>query len=145
MSSTWWFFTLQPFLQLHFMSEWGSFSLFSSLNPHMHLFIHRLMAGWLLPILAKDPWRGLGAGRAPLAYWTWVKANEFWGEGWMCHYCLLLFTDERRGGRGKKPFPSTSSYLSIWGLLRYRIFFKKYNNGGWYMERKKLFPSKAQR
>lgn len=125
MNNELWFVTLRPFLQLHFLSEWGRFSLFSSFHPGMHLFIHRLMAGWLLPILAKDPWRGLGAGRAPLGYWTGVKAIEFWGEGWMRHYCLLLFTDERRGGRGRKPFPAISGYLSIRGLLKYRI---KYNN-----------------
>lgn len=39
------------------------------------------MAGWLLPISAEDPWRGLEQSCAPVGYWTQltVKANGLWG------------------------------------------------------------------
>lgn len=77
-----------------------TFSLLSLLYLPLSLppSIHRPMAGWLLPISAEDPWRGLEQGCAPVGYWT-VKANGLWGGGWICHHWLLLFTNEGRGDR----------------------------------------------
>lgn len=60
MSSERWLFMLQPFLRLHFTFKCASLSLLfiSSFHPHAHLLIYRLVAGWLLPIFAKDLWKG---------------------------------------------------------------------------------------
>ena len=98
---------LQLLLLLHFISHCPNFlssftplspSLPPSLHPSIHPSIHRPMAGWLLPISAEDPWRGLEQGCAPVGYWT-VKANGLWGGGWICHHWLLLFTNEGSGDR----------------------------------------------
>lgn len=93
------FVRLQLLLPLHFISHYPNFlSSFTPLSPSLPPSIHRPMAGWLLPISAEDPWRGLEQGCAPVGYWT-VKANGLWGGGWICHHWLLLFTNEGRGDR----------------------------------------------
>lgn len=83
--------------------------------PPFHPSIHQPMAWWLLPISAKDPWRGLEQGCAPVGYWTQltVKANGLWGGGWICHHWLVLFTNEGRGDIEEKRRQTLRDYVLL--------------------------------
>lgn len=95
--------SLHLFLLLHFISRCPKFLSLFFLHSSISL-PPRPMAGWLLPISAKDSWRGLEQGFAPVGYWTQltVKANGLRGGDWICHHWLLLFTNEGRGDGERK-------------------------------------------
>lgn len=83
--------------------------LVSPFHPRVHLFIRRLKGGWLLPILAKDPWKGLQQSCCTTQ-----------GEGeCVLRGRLTVSPPPAALGRGNKPFIAISEYWSSWRLVKY--------------------------